>query len=118
MTQERSYPDEIQRELTTAQEAASEGNEGKSRVCARRAAGFAISLFITTHARPGWGTDALGQLQHLKDDATLPEDIRKAATRLTTRITDRFQYPFSTDPIADARLIVDHLLRVMNHNAP
>jgi len=36
--------------------------------------------------------------------------VRQAAERLTTAVTKRHEAPFTSDPIADARLIVRHLV--------
>ena len=111
------YFDQIDKEFATAREAMNAGNAGKARVCARRAAGQAISWFLTKHTRPSWGLDALSQLTHLKDDQVFPEEIRNAAIRLTTRISDRFTYPFTADPIEDAQLIIKHIEQLLKSDA-
>ena len=117
MSAEAFTLERIEKELRAAREAAVERNEGKVRVCSRRAAGAAIAGYLAHHPGNDWGSDALRQLQHLSDEASFPKEIRDAAARLTTRITDKFQYPFSTDPVADARLIADHFIRLMNADA-
>ena len=118
MPPQTQYPDKIEAELAMAREAMAEGNEGKVRVCARRAAGAAIAGYLAKFQIGEWGSDALSQLQHVKDDVLFPKEIRAAAEKLTTRITDRFQYPFSTDPVADALVIVEHFLQLMNASSP
>ncbi len=110
MPSKERYLEEISKEFTTAQQALSEGNEGKARVCSRRAAGIAITWYLSKVPRPGWHADALHQLLHLKDDTTFSPEVRDAALRLTTKISGRFAYPFSTNPIADARIIVDAII--------
>ncbi len=108
----------IGREIAAARQAAREGNAGKARVCSRRAAGAAIAGYLALHPGIDWGSDALGRLQRLKDLEAFPGDIRAAAGRLTTRITENFQYPSPADPVADASLIADHFIRLMNEEAP
>ncbi|MBI1806144.1 MAG: hypothetical protein HYR76_03715 [Ignavibacteria bacterium] len=103
----------IDRELLRAREALKVGNEGKARVCARRAAGHALAWFLSIHPNDAWGKDAMNQLTHLKDDTTFPPEVRDAAVRLTTKISERFAYPFTSDPIADTQIIitcVEHLM--------
>jgi hypothetical protein len=107
------YFEQIEKEFATAREALKAGNDGKARVCTRRAAGQAITWFLASHPRQGWGRDAMNQLLQLKDDASFPLEIRDAAVRLTTKISVRFTYPFTTNPIDDARLIINHIEKVM-----
>ena len=103
--------DRIAVELKTAQRAREAGNEGMARVCARRAAGAAISHWLERHPRQGWGADTMGQLRSLEHDESAPPDVREAAARLTAKITQHFTPPFPTDPIADSRVIINHFLR-------
>lgn len=97
---------DLQSELTHAREAQAAGNPGKARVCARRAAGWAIREFYRKRAGAGWGGDALKQLRHLSADESAPDAIRHAAERLTTKVDHDHQVPFAEDPVADAGLIV------------
>ncbi len=111
MTKEETL-DVIHRELATAAQAASAGNEGMIRVCARRAAGAAITYWRQTHRRDRWGFDAMQQLRWLSADETMPQSVREAAWRLTARVTPQFTSPFTADPIADSRRIINHLLEI------
>ena len=111
------YFELIEKEFSTAREALKMGNDGKARVCARRAAGLAIAWFLSEHPNPAWGMDAMTQLLHLKEDPEFPQEIRDAAIHLTTKISERFTYPFSSDPMADARLIVHYFQSRMDANA-
>ena len=107
------YIEQIEREFTAARKTLSEGNSGKARVCARRAAGQAISWFLAKNPRNGWGLDAMGQLNNLKSDPMFPQEVREAASRLTTKISDQFTTSFSTDPIQDGTIIVDYIKHIM-----
>ena len=111
------YLGKIQQEILTARESADEGNDGKARVCARRAAGWAIQWFVSRNARPGWRTDAMSQLKHLQGDETFPSDVREAARRLSTRISDRFEYSPSADPIEDAIIIINEITKMLDRDA-
>jgi hypothetical protein len=103
------YQEAIEKELATAREALRIGNDGMARVCARRAVGQAIFWYKTKYPRPTWGQMAMHQIRMVCDDPEFPDDIRAAALRLTTKINDRFTYPFSNDPLADAALIIAHV---------
>ena len=114
MSSREHYLEQIEKELVIAREAMKIGNNGKARVCARRATGQAITWFLSKYPRDGWGSDAMNQLIRLKDDQTFSQAVRDAAIRLTTKISDRFTYPFSTDPIEDAKIIIDHIQAMMD----
>jgi HEPN domain-containing protein len=117
MPSKEFFLEQIEKEFASAREALKIGNDGKARVCARRAAGQALTWFLTRFPKNNWGTDVLSQLLHLKDDSSFPQEVRDAAKRLTTKVSDRFNYPFSSDPIHDANLIIQHIEQLMNENA-
>ena len=108
------YLDQIEKELSTAREARQSGNDGKARVCARRAAGQAVAMYLAKNPMPAWGTDALSQLKHLKDSPEFSQPCRDAAARLTTKISDQFTYQFSTDPLEDANIIIRSIKELMD----
>jgi len=98
--------EDIGRELSAAGSALAGGNEGKARVCARRAAGKAIGWRLSqSDNKPPTG-DAVALLRELSRDAAVPGDVRDAAGRLSSRISGDFSYapPFSA--LNDARAIV------------
>jgi hypothetical protein len=94
----------IAAELAQAQIARASGNEGRARVCARRAAGAAIREW------DGRRGDALKQLGRLRSDGLAPENVRAAARRLTAKVDEDHTLPFAEEPLEDARLII-RLLR-------
>ena len=57
----------------------------------------------------------MGQLKKLQSDESFPKEIRDAAERLTTKITQQFTSPFSTNPIDDAVIIIEHVKKMMGH---
>jgi len=42
---------------------------------------------------------------------SFPLHIRQAAERLSTKVTQRDRAPFTSNPIADAKLIIAYLIR-------
>jgi hypothetical protein len=100
----------VEQEFALARQAALAGNEGMVRVCARRAAGAAISYWLQTNDRPGWRSDALSRLRSLETDPSFPPEVRDAAMRLTARVTEQFASRFSSDPLEDSSVIIRHLL--------
>ena len=99
----------IEQELAAAEAASKDGNEGKARVCARRAVALATGAWLTRHSELTWRGDAMEHLRRIQQEASFPLPIRQAAERLTTTVSRREVDPFTTDPVADARVIVEYL---------
>ncbi|MGA2624522.1 MAG: hypothetical protein ABSF91_11755 [Bacteroidota bacterium] len=108
------YFEKIESEFASAHEALKIGNEGRARVCARRAVGHAIEWFLTKFPGEGWGTDAMTRLVRLREDKGFPEDIHEAAARLTARVSGQFTHPYKINPEEDARIIVDYVRKMMD----
>lgn len=97
-------------ELTAARLAVTAGNEGRARVCARRAVG-AFMQEIAPALSLDAGTNALANLRFLKENPALPVEIRDAAGRLLggarSILADE---PYSADPVADAESIIRYYI--------
>lgn len=100
----------ITKELATARNAERKGNEAMVRVCARRAAGAAISFWLEQHPDIRWARDAMNQLREVQTADLFPREVRDAAQRLTTKVTERFTSPFSAHPLDDAKIIIDYFM--------
>jgi hypothetical protein len=99
----------IEQELAAAEAALKDANEGKARVCARRAVARATEEWLERRPTSRWSGDAMEHLRQIQQDAAFPLPIREAAERLSTKVTQRQTAPFTTDPISDAKLIIAHL---------
>lgn len=97
-------------ELQRAEKARAAGNEGRARVCARRAAGWAIDFHLVERLGMPHNQDALKLLQNFQDHPEMPGELRAAARRLTTRVTPDYRLPHHQDPLEDARTIIAGLL--------
>ncbi|OAI46304.1 hypothetical protein AYO43_06560 [Nitrospira sp. SCGC AG-212-E16] len=108
----------IEQELAAAQAAQQNGNDGKARVCARRAVARATEAWIAQRPSPPWHGDAMAHLRHIQQDASFPLPIRQAAERLSTSVTRQHATPFTSDPVGDAKLIIVHLSSTTSDNDP
>lgn len=99
----------IEQELVAAAAAWKDGNDGKARVCARRAVARATEDWLTRRPTSRWRGNAMEHLRQMQQDTCFPLSIRQAAERLSTKVTQRQTAPFTIDPISDARLIIAHL---------
>lgn len=100
---------EINAELELAEQARRRGNEGRARVCARRAAGIAARVYLDGHGRRSRSSSAYEVLRLLADDLGLPPDLRQAAEYLTLRVNEEFKLPVNVDLIAEARKLCEKL---------
>ena len=100
----------IEAELLDSASSRSEGNEGRARVCAMRAAGLAIGQYYQQCLGETPPASAYVLLQWFSERQELPEDLRDAARRLTVRVTHDYELPHSEDPIEDAQYLVESVL--------
>jgi hypothetical protein len=106
---ERVLKAQIRHEMEHAAASRMGGNEGRARVCARRAAGWAVNHLRQSNndaAKPGNAYEALRWLQ---DQTMIEESVRRAAQRLTTRLTPEHKMPYSEDPLQDAEWVIKHI---------
>ncbi|GMR11456.1 MAG: hypothetical protein BMS9Abin28_2288 [Anaerolineae bacterium] len=96
----------IEAELAYARATRKHGKEGRARVCARRAAGWAIAAHFPNSRQLG----AYSLLHWLESNTEVSQDLRSAAGRLTEQVTEDHELPHSEDPLKDAELIVVGLL--------
>lgn len=107
----------IEEELAAAEAARQNSNDGKARVCARRAVALATEAWLAQRSIPRWHGDAMAHLRQIQQDETFPLPIRQAAERLSTPVTHQHTAPFTTDPVADARLIIACLKSTTSEDA-
>ncbi len=100
----------IERELASAVSAWNASNEGKARVCARRAVALADEAWLMRQAQPGWSGDAIAHLHRIQEEPLFPSVVRQAAERLTTTVTRRQTAQFTINPVGDATIIIDCLM--------
>jgi hypothetical protein len=101
--------DQVAIELEAARRWEEEGNHGRARVCARRAAGWAVGICYSQPVESSQEGNAYHWLLLFQDLETTPGELRSAAQRLTTRVTEDHTLPFEEDPISDAEMIVQAL---------
>ncbi len=96
--------------LQDAMQSRRRGNEGRARVSARRAAGFAISLEAQRQDLSRAPQSAYKLLRWYAQREDLQPELRAAAQRLIARVGPDFRLPHREDPLQDAARIVTALL--------
>ena len=108
----------IEQELAAAEAALQAANDGKARVCARRAVALATEVWLARFPVRRWSGDAMEHLRRIQQDSSFPLPIRRAAERLSTPVPRQQTAPFTADPIGDAKLIIAHLRTNPSGQAP
>lgn len=101
---------QLKTEFERARQARVEKNEGKARVCARRAAGIAARAYLTRKGIQAPNMSAYDLLNLLRENLELPPDKHLIAEHLTTRVDEGFGLPFDADLVAEARILCDWLM--------
>jgi len=99
----------VAHELEQAVRFRAEGRLGRARVCARRAAGWAIGPTYRRSTGDPPPSSAMVLLRWYRDFAEASDSLRRAAARLTTHVTEDHTLPHPEDPIDDARQLIDAL---------
>lgn len=109
--------DEIEAELRMAETARQTGNEGRARVCARRAAGVAIRQYLLSRRLPASGRSAHDGLRALRDLPHLPDDVRQVTSHLLMHVNEEHTLPVEVDLIAETRWLVTALAKLPTDTA-
>ena len=97
-------------EIELAEKSRKEGNEGRARVCARRAAGYIIAEYLR---RAGFETNPASAIHLLRMLQSLPgisPNTKEVTGHFLARITPEHQLPIDADLIAEARWLAEELL--------
>jgi hypothetical protein len=86
------------------------GNEGRARVCARRAAGAAAAEYFRRKSGSRVSGSAFILLQRVAGMEQLPPDVRQRAESFLVRVTPEHNLPTDSDLIAEAKRLAFDLL--------
>ena len=104
------WRDQLASEFENAERARADGNEGRARVCARRAAGIAIREYFARRGIPFSGTSAYDLLGRLIESPEISPDLKKNCIHLTLRVSEDFDLPVNVDLIEESRQLCSALL--------
>ena len=101
---------QIQEELLLAKQSRIEGNEGRARVCARRAAGAAAQGYLLSAGFVERVENALESLRTLKSELDLPGRVEKAIDHLLLRVDEDHNLPPDVDLILEAETVIQYIV--------
>ncbi len=105
------------REMEMARASRQQGNEGRARVCARRAAGVVINEYFRRRGIANPQLSALNALRQLASYRAAPESVRDIAAHFLMHITPEHKLPDDIDLLAEAQWLADRLLRERHKDA-
>lgn len=113
MTEPRAWRAKVTETLQQAEAARVRGNEGMARVCARRAAGWAIQAYLERKGVDLKTTSVLAQIRYLLANKPDPELRPILEHMLQPKVRPIFEkesyFPLDVDLIAEARQLIDLL---------
>ena len=96
-------------EIEMAEAARLVGNEGRARVCARRAAGCVARNYLESHGLVIRNRSAYDYLLTLSEIEGIDPDVQRVIGRFLLKVDEAYQLPAEIDLIADARWLADRL---------
>lgn len=105
MMDQSSFDFEIER----AEAARLVGNEGRARVCARRAAGLVAGHYLDKHGLTLRTRSAYDQLRRLSELKGLAPDVQRVIGHFLLKVDETYRLPADLDLIAEARWLADRL---------
>jgi hypothetical protein len=106
-----NWKTQAQLELNLAESAREDGNEGKARVCARRAAGHIAGEYLLRHGVTVHSTSAYICLQQLEKIPDLGLRTREIIHYFLVHVNQDHKLPVDIDLIAEARWLAQALLQ-------
>lgn len=97
-------------ELEMARSSREKGNEGRARVCARRAAGHVIGEYLARYKIDFPSESALERLRFLYSFPALSEEQHQTIGHFLVHTTPEHELPIDADLIDDVNLLARQLL--------
>jgi len=108
--EQRNWQKRFEREMAVAAQARDQGNEGKARVCARRAAGIVANEYMKRQGVSTPNATAYDRVRLLANWPNIPAGVSEVVEHMTTRVDMDYRLPEDVDLVADARWLAETLL--------
>ena len=105
------WPPELENELALATQARLQGNEGRARVCSRRAVGIAARLYLNAHGIQVGSASVLNLLDRLIEEPSVDDNVRRLARLFALKVDTEFRLPAGVDLVAEAANLCGELLK-------
>jgi hypothetical protein len=106
----KDWLEQVNKEIVQGQAARDAGNEGRARVCARRAAAIVMAEYLRQQGIDPGRADAYSVLSMAATYAGVPEAVSEVLSHLLTRVEPGGRLPIQADLLAEARWLADTLI--------
>jgi len=110
MNDQPEWESVFQTEIEMAKLARAAGNEGKARVCARRAVGALVGEYFRRQQIPVHTPSAYDRLRYLCNSTELPVETLRLAQHFLARVSPDYTLPIQADLIDEAEQLRRRLL--------
>jgi len=100
---------QIKEELLLAKQSRLEGNEGRARVCARRAAGAAVNEYLLIMGITHKQENAFQSLLILSQSIKLPARVQEAVEWMVQKVNLDHNLPPEVDLIHEAGIVIQYI---------
>jgi len=100
---------QIKEELLLAKQSRLEGNEGRARVCARRAAGAAVNEYLQKMGITHKQENAFQSLLILSQSIKLPARVQEAVEWMVQKVNLDHNLPPEVDLIHEAGIVIQYI---------
>ncbi|MCK5794048.1 MAG: hypothetical protein KAH12_05050 [Anaerolineales bacterium] len=100
---------QIKEEILLAKQSRQEGNEGRARVCARRAAGAAVKEYLVKKGISQKQENAIQSLLIFSQSENLPVQVQAAVDWLVQRVNQDHNLPSEVDLIHEAGIVIQYV---------
>ncbi len=115
MNLDPNWEEEYNNELHHSVQARREGNEGMSRVCARRAAGAVIGEYLLRRGCVGLTNSAYDRTVNLINMPDMDKAIKRVSQHFIMKVNEEHKLPPGTDLIKEAAWLKEALLGHKNN---
>jgi len=105
-----NWLDLTEQELDMARTARNNGNEGRARVCARRAAGHVIGEYLARNEIELKTGSALERLRYIYSSVNVDPEIKETVGHFLVHTTPEYILPIEADLILEVDLLAKQLL--------
>ncbi len=105
MTEGQAWEIRFQAEIDQAEKARSDGNEGRARVCARRAVGIVLGEYFLRNQIPLESPSAYDRLRFIEKMPGISGELLAIIPHFLVRVNPDYSLPVDADLIAEAQLV-------------
>ena len=108
MTGVSTWKEEFDNEISQGILARDKGNEGKARVCARRAAGILINEYFYSHGFENQSTSAYDQLSRFTSLPEVEEQAKTISNHFLLKVDKDHNLPEDVDLLVEAQWLAHY----------